>query len=162
MGKRILANVVHRPQFNELEQKRTLPAQYSSWMLVPKEWHVGRNNAGKEWLVLGGKGHRPSATVHSGSGLVVNAAPVASGARFWADCCSPNSLSFDLNRDGDRKLSVVSGPRNQFYRTPLGLTPKAIGASGELCHVGGVPPLARHQSRLRSLTLCDSSLSILA
>ena len=83
-------------------------------------------------------------------------------ARFWADCCSPNSLSFDLNRDGDRKLSVVSGPRNHFYRTPLGLTPKALGAGGELYDVGAVPPLARHQSRLRSLTLCDASSPILA
>ncbi len=44
----------------------------------------------------------------------------------------------------------VALPRNQFYRTPVGLTPKAIGDSGESYHVGAVPPLARDQSRIRA------------
>jgi hypothetical protein len=78
----------------------------------------GRNNAGKEWLVLG-EG-RPPAERDRPFRSWVGRKCCAGGqwARFWADCCSPNSLSFDLNRDGDRKLSsVVSGPRNHLYRT---------------------------------------------
>jgi hypothetical protein len=32
-----------------------------------------------------------------------------------------SSAEFDLKRDADWKLSVVSGPRNHLYRTPIGL-----------------------------------------
>ena len=47
-----------------------------------------------------------------------------------------NSISLDLNHDADWKLSVVSGPRNHLYRTPIGVGSWAFRAGGEPHHVG--------------------------
>jgi hypothetical protein len=41
----------------------------------------------------------------------------------------------NLYLDADCELSVVSGPRNHFYRTPLDSRSKVLRSRGELDHV---------------------------